>query len=462
MKQKPYPFKVLLHALSAVACLCVLIGPGPAQATTLPTVPTTPLACPIPDASAILGCTTCCSNPDKVLKDMYRGNGYNGTKSLNDWYSQDYILLLQGKFRSMTRFITSAITTETTSIGTFLDAQNNMRAAGSLMQRRAQAAQEMAPSEALCRYGTLALGLGASEANSDAIKQEMIQRSMARQLLKEGQASAEDRDATTTNTGGATSDDAPRTRGQSSDKIYRWQLFATKFCNPAEDGHGNGTGQDQVCNIVNDAQLNADVNYARTIEDPLSLNFGLDAGNTVDAQNITGLADNLYGHDIINNAPNSENLDPTVPGNLNNIKKYLLMRSAIARRSVAENSFAAVTAMKSKGSDASAKYVKLLMQELGLKKEEADLMVGANPSYYAQMEALSRKLYQSPTFYINLMEGPANVQRQQASMKAIELMQQRDMYKSMQRSEMLLATLLEIYADRKQSGLDKGVTKGSE
>lgn len=48
------------------------------------------------------------------------------------------------------------------------------------------------------------------------------------------------------------------------------------------------------------------------------------------------------------------------------------------------------------------------------------------------------------------MTLPTNVERQQTALKAIELMQDRDIYESMQRYEMLLSTLLELQVQRQQ------------
>ena len=51
--------------------------------------------------------------------------------------------------------------------------------------------------------------------------------------------------------------------------------------------------------------------------------------------------------------------------------------------------------------------------------------------------------YRDPAFYAKLYDNPANVLRQQASMQGIGLMQQRDLFESQIRSEMLLSVLLE-------------------
>ncbi len=96
-------------------------------------------------------------------------------------------------------------------------------------------------------------------------------------------------------------------------------------------------------------------------------------------------------------------------------------------------------------------YMKALMMEFGITDEngdgdvhdEIDDMLGERPSYYAQMDVLTKKIYQNPNFYTNLYDKPANVERIGASIDAIALMNQRDRYESMLRQEMLSAVLVE-------------------
>ena len=125
-------------------------------------------------------------------------------------------------------------------------------------------------------------------------------------------------------------------------------------------------------------------------------------------------------------------------------KLYLDMRSVVAKRAVAENSFNAITAMKSEGTPGSRDYLLALMRELGVTQEDANRMLGANPSYYAQMEVLTKKIYQNPDFYTNLYDKPANVERKGVALQAIGLMQKFDLFKSYLRNEASLSILLEL------------------
>ena len=89
-------------------------------------------------------------------------------------------------------------------------------------------------------------------------------------------------------------------------------------------------------------------------------------------------------------------------------------------------------------------FMKSLIREFGtFTDDQIHDMLGDRPSYYAQMEVLTKKLYQHPNFYTNLYDKPANVDRIGASLDAIAIMHQRDRYESMLRREMLTALLVE-------------------
>jgi hypothetical protein len=131
------------------------------------------------------------------------------------------------------------------------------------------------------------------------------------------------------------------------------------------------------------------------------------------------------------------------------------LRSIVAKRSVAENSYNAIAAMKSDGStalDAGGNVVPMnariflepVLTELGVPAAEVLALIGENPSYYAQMEILTKKVYQNPDFFTSLYDTPANVDRKLVSLQAIKLMQKFDLFKSFLRNEASFAVLLEL------------------
>ena len=122
-------------------------------------------------------------------------------------------------------------------------------------------------------------------------------------------------------------------------------------------------------------------------------------------------------------------------------------RRILAMHNVAHNSFANMIGMKSESQSAVDKpggvFMKALMREFGLVDADIDKLLGANPSYYAQMEVLTKKIYQHPNFYTNLYDKPANIDRIGVSMDAIKIMQNRDQYEASLRREMLTSLLVE-------------------
>ena len=183
----------------------------------------------------------------------------------------------------------------------------------------------------------------------------------------------------------------------------------------------------------------------RTVDSPWTLD--VDFTNTTLTDNeeeIMALANNLYGHEVFIRPP-SKSLQTQSGVRISNMQKlYLDMRSVLAKRSVAENSFNAITAMKTSGAPGSHDYLVELVKQLGVPAADVDKLLGPNPSYNAQMEVLTKKIFQNPDFYTNLYDTPANVDRKGVAIQAIALMQKFDLYKSYLRNEANLSVLLEL------------------
>jgi hypothetical protein len=75
------------------------------------------------------------------------------------------------------------------------------------------------------------------------------------------------------------------------------------------------------------------------------------------------------------------------------------------------------------------------------------------------MEILTKKLYQNPSFYTELYDKPANVDRKLVSMQAIDLMQRRDIYRSVLRSEAILAVMLETALSEQQDKVSNEINR---
>ena len=102
------------------------------------------------------------------------------------------------------------------------------------------------------------------------------------------------------------------------------------------------------------------------------------------------------------------------------------------------------TALKSKGNTTAASYMTSILYELGMEGDAINEMMKGGPSYYAQMEILTKKIYQNPQFYIDLYDKPANVKRKYVALKSVGLMQDWDTLEVKLRTEMLAALLLEL------------------
>lgn len=310
--------------------------------------------------------------------------------------------------------------------GTFLDAGQQMETQQTIQRLRAQAHKDYHPSEGLCQIGSAAKSLAASERKGEFTAVVLAQRSQDRQLGQAGTAAA---------------------TGYSGDIKSRLAQFKEKYCDPLDNNSGLAylcEHDDGNIGAADPGRVNRDIDYVGTLAAPWTLNADFtDTTLQNNEEDILALASNLYGHEVFRR--------PTVGleesgGKLTATQRaYMDMRSILAKRSVAENSFNAIAGMKAAGSGGSSAYLQALMKDLGVENDaELKALLGDNPSYYAQMEVLAKKLYQNPDFYTNLYDKPANVDRKGVALQAIGLMQKFDLFKSYLRNEASLSVLLEL------------------
>lgn len=330
--------------------------------------------------------------------------------------------------------ISAAAMGQVVAIGMFLDAKHQLETQRLFQQMMAEAHKDYHPSEGLCTFGTTVRSLAASDRNTDLTAMTISNRTLQRELL---------------------SGDALAGAGQTSDYLSRVAQFRALYCNQTD----NGNGLNLLCpnGSVQDGRKNNDINYTAVLETPLTLQLDFTAeGNpdhaqnqhmrgrvSVDEEDVFALAANLYAHNVAPIIPPAFLSNEEGVANPQGINHYINIRSIAAKRSVARNSFAAVASMKSQGEAEAQPYLYAIMREMGVEETEIPLYLGQRPSYYAQMEVLTKKLYQNPTFYTELYDKPANVERKLVSMQAIDLMQRRDIYRSVLRSEAVLAVMLE-------------------
>lgn len=325
-------------------------------------------------------------------------------------------------------------------VGEIFDAKSNLETQRLFNELQNVAAKDYQPSESFCFIGTNVRSLSHSERIAINNQGSLNQISLTRNLA--GMNSATSYPSTT------------------QDKKGRWEQFLTTYCDPQDNNYlGGVTGLVDACGAgaTDQARVNIDIDYQRLIDEPryLNVDYSLDGagGDTpammrqasADEQDVISLANNLYGH----NAPNSA---MSFLARDTSQETYLQLRSVLAKRAVAENSYNAIVGLKSRGSGGgnSAPFLRSLVADLGMTEPDINEIFGDNPSYYGQLEVLGKKIFQNADFFTDLYDKPANVARKQAALNAIELMLDRAIYESELRNEMLMSVLLSSYLEEER------------
>lgn len=347
---------------------------------------------------------------------------------VNDFYEDQVKPALQ----TMTKQFTAIAMHQVMIIGTFFDAKQQLETERLYQTLQVQAHKDYQPSEDFCYFGTNVRSLAASEQIGNITRTSLANRQLQRQLGKEY----------------ASSENGPR-----YDKEMRWRQFRRTYCGEYDNGAEIGkstTGLQEVCEAVSDKKrINIDIDYGRLIDQPRTLDVAFHDGTSATDQetDIMALSSNLFGHNILERKYKPSDLAEDV----DNQKDYFQLRSIAAKRAVAEHSFNSIVALKAEGSydDGASppvntrEFLAAVIENLGITDpQEIYEYIGDNPSYYAQLEILAKKIYQSPDFFVGLYDKPANVERKSAALKAIELMIDREIYNSQLRQEMSLSTLL--------------------
>ena len=371
-------------------------------------------------------CNCNCKSPiEHNHKDVIRPHVTHEFMKHRDWMIDIFFFEhILPDMTLMTDQLSMASVLQTQAIGRLFDAKEELETQQVLTQLMAEAHKDYQPSEGMCEIGTNTMSLAASERKSDMAQATFARRMMDRQL----------RSGAVLSTG-----------GENSDIISRIKRFGSTHC----DIHDNAAfGLDLLCNGSSGPvdRRNKDIDYTRTLESKLTLDADFvltEAGHlTADEEDIFALTANLFAHTPLAFAGNlilaTEEGEPRAEAH-----RYMDLRSVAAKRSVAQNSIASIAAQRAEGDPEVAQYLKRVVTELGVSDEDVHKVLGEKPSYFAQMEVLTKDIYQNPVFYTELYDKPANVTRKGVTLKALALMQDRDFYKSQLRSEALLSVLLE-------------------
>lgn len=346
------------------------------------------------------------------------------------------------------------------TIGSMFDAKQQLETQTLFQRLVTEAHQDYHPSVDMCVFGTNVRSLAAAERNAEFTTFVLSQRSIDRQMGNENSEAA---------------------RGDFDDTCFRLRQFRKRYCDMDDNegkmlwicdpekaasgaGAGAGAGGGQTVPIffkeclatkheITDETKDKDISYTRTVDraNTLDIDFYTKGQKdpSGDEQDVFALASNLYSPKVMTRLPETALKQRTSQDEL------LDMRSVIAKRAVAEQSFNTIVGMKSQGTEKSTKdtypYMKVIMQTLGIgkdgnkhAKEELEYYLGDRPSYYAQMGVLTKKLYQSPDFFVNLYDEPVNVERKGVALQAIGLMQDFDTWNSYLRTEAMLSVMLEL------------------
>lgn len=344
-------------------------------------------------------------------------------------------------------------------LGEFLDAKHQLETQQLFREKVARAHKAYQPSLGMCIIGTNVRSLAAAERNGKLTGFILNQRNLDRQL-------------------GAANTNA--SDGPLVDLTGRLALFTQYYCDRYDNNAIQSdvtTGLGLLCPGAPPQTVNNDIDYTKTIEIPRSMDVHMGHNPnapTQDEKDIMELTDNLFATKTFERIAESDLMF------VDNHDEYMDLRAVVAKRSVAINTLNNIIGMKSAGSkittapgtgnsNDTAQYMRLILRELGITSntevyhmlsDHGNLVVNAGagpfanaeytPSYYAQMEVLTKRVFQNPEFFTDLYDTPANVRRKGAALQALNLMLDRDIYESYLRGEMLMSILLEIKLEREQ------------
>lgn len=367
-------------------------------------------------------------------------NTYAFSMSAHETWIIDYMFRqnILPAMQLMAEQFTAQMVQQTEILGAFFDAKQQLETQRVFQRVQAEAHRDYHTSNGLCEFGTAVRSLASSGQRGEFNAVTLSQRSMDRQL---GNQSAAAR------------------LGNDSDWVSRIGGLQAVYCDPKDnngilgDPNLSEAGATLCQNPGPQERRNRDIDYTDVLDEPLTLKVNFTDGELKrDEQDVFALASNLYGHEVFARPPSNLLGTPDHGGALPKvIGSYMDARAILAKRAVAENSFNALVGMKTEGppsTDNTAdtkKYLREIIKELGVQNDDdIKKMLGENPSYYAQMEILTSRIYENPLFYTNLYDKRANVARKDVALKAISLMQKFDTFKSSLRTEANLSVLLEI------------------
>ena len=338
--------------------------------------------------------------------------------------------------QSFTKQMDAVAMQQALTIGTFFDAKQQLETQLLYQTLQVEAHKDYQPSKDFCTFGTNVRSLASSERNGQVNILALNSQQMRRHLGNAGMAAAS---------------------SARNDKASRWAQFKEEYCDPHDNNwkkdKAANTGLQRVCGTgaQDKKRTNIDIDYTRLVDQPRTIDVAFqDTNLKPQEKDILAMSANLFGHQTLTRKIQGGDLTGKTEKGFQNQKLYMALRSVAAKRNVAQNSFNAIVGLKAKGSaenqgnaTETRKFLAAVIKELGI-TEQKDIydLIGEDPSYYAQLEILAKKIYQTPNFFAGLYDKPANVERKSVALKAIELMLDRAIYESQLRQEMAMSVLL--------------------
>lgn len=370
----------------------------------------------------------------KLINDEFEAN--------QNWIVNDFFKEFVAALMMMTEQLATNAMNQMLAVGAIFDAKEQMDAQRVFQQKTAEAHKDYQTNHDMCIMGTAAINMASAEARGRLTAAALSKRSMERQLGNAGTAA---------NISGG-------------DSMSRLEVVRSVYCNPNDNYYdGNVRNTEFLCNQgAPQGRRDDDINYGRLMGERMTLDVNMaDADLTNDEQDLFALSNYLY----VNHPFTRSNLSLPAMDTIEGQEAWMDVRSVIAKHLMAENSFNNIMAMKTASAEDGARngqYLAVVFERMGLSQDDARKLAGGingtgeamnTPSYYSMLQILSQSIYQTPSFFINLYDTPANVTRKDVAMQAINLMLDREKYKSELRTEGLLAQVLEMEVVKAQQNL---------
>lgn len=333
-------------------------------------------------------------------------------------------------FMRMSQQLSTTMMQQMTAVGAMMDADHQMDVQRLFQKLVAEAHKDYRSDHQMCRFGTNVRSLAATEAKNRVTARVLEMGLVRRETL---------------------SGDVVSSGGPDVDMRSRLIQFKNIYCNPRDSGNNLAA----MCGTGGPAnRINKDINFTQTVESRYTLDIDFtDTTTTPDEEDVLALSRNIFGFDTLKFIPDEQTTNEFVKDDIQDL------RSLWAVRSVAYNSFSQIVGMRAQGTAGAAPFMRNILRAMGVPDNEVTTFLGTNPSYFAQMEMLTHKMYENPLFYTSLYTSPANIARIGVSLQAIGLMQDRDRYESALRREMLISMILEMKLRDHQDEITNSVLK---